>query len=182
MPGIGQLADRGLVVNSRVLSIEQRIADIEGKVLDLDTAALRAKQDINKATQDASNLANDRDREIAEARQQVEKDIVELSLKVDTYRSLMAEALAKAPDIAARAADGTRARRHLLHRARRWQRDEGDPGRRDHADPAGRRRQGDAAADGVHQLMAGQCARRRFLAAVASVLACSASARTSEFS
>ncbi len=107
LSGIGQLADRGLVVNSRVLSIEQRIADIEGKVLDLDTAALRAKQDINKATQDASNLANDRDREIAETRQQVEKDIVELSLKVDTYRSLMAEALAKAPDIAARAADGT---------------------------------------------------------------------------
>ena len=107
LQGIGKLADRGLVVNSRVLSIEQRIADIEGKVLDLDTAALRAKQDINKASQDATNLANDRSREIAEARQQAEKDIVELSLKIDTYRSLMAEALAKAPDIAARAADGS---------------------------------------------------------------------------
>jgi exopolysaccharide production protein ExoF len=104
LKGIGNLADRGLVVNSRVLTIEQKIADLEGKILDLDTAALRAKQDINKAVQDATNLGNDRDAELAVQRQQVEADIAGLTLKIEMYRSLMAEALSKAPEAAARSA------------------------------------------------------------------------------
>ncbi len=65
LKGIGNLADQGLVVNARVLTIEQQIADLEGKVLDIDTASLRAKQDISKAGQDATNLQNDRDAELA---------------------------------------------------------------------------------------------------------------------
>ena len=75
LKGIGNLADKGLVVNSRVLALEQSIADGEGKVLDLDTASLRAKQDIDKADQDATTLSNDRDSDIAETQQQVEADI-----------------------------------------------------------------------------------------------------------
>jgi polysaccharide biosynthesis/export protein ExoF len=104
LKGIGNLADRGLVLNSRVLSIEQRIADIEGKVVDLDTAALRAKQDISKTSQDATNLANDRAAEIAESRQQVEAEIAGLTLQIGMYRGLMGEALANAPDMMARTA------------------------------------------------------------------------------
>ena len=100
LKGIGNLADRGLVLNSRVLAIEQRIADIEGKVVDLDTASLRAKQDINKASQDATNLANDHAAEIAESRQAVEAEIAGLTLQIDMYRGLMAEALANAPEAA----------------------------------------------------------------------------------
>jgi exopolysaccharide production protein ExoF len=104
LKGIGNLADRGLVVNSRVLTIEQKIADMESKILDMDTAALRAKQDINKAVQDATNLGNDRDAELAVQRQQVEADIAGLTLKIEMYRGLMAEALSKAPEVAARRA------------------------------------------------------------------------------
>ncbi|MCV3242654.1 polysaccharide biosynthesis/export family protein [Mesorhizobium sp. ZC-5] len=104
LKGIGNLADRGLVVNSRVLTIEQKIADMEGKILDLDTASLRAKQDINKAVQDATNLGNDREAELAVQRQQVEADIAGLTLKIEMYRNLMSEALSKAPEAAARSA------------------------------------------------------------------------------
>ncbi len=104
LKGIGGLADRGLVVNSRVLTIEQKIADMESKILDLDTASLRAKQDINKAIQDATDIGNDRDAELAVQRQQVEADIAGLTLKIEMYRNLMAEALSKAPEAAARSA------------------------------------------------------------------------------
>lgn len=104
LKGIGNLADRGLVVNSRVLTIEQKIADMESKILDLDTASLRAKQDINKAVQDATNLGNDREAELAVQRQQVEADIAGLTLKIEMYRNLMSEALSKAPEAAARSA------------------------------------------------------------------------------
>ena len=104
LKGIGNLADRGLVVNSRVLTTEQKIADLEGKILDLDTAALRAKQDINKAGQDATNLGNDRAAELAAQRQQAEADIAGLTLKIEMYQGLMAEALSRAPEAAARSA------------------------------------------------------------------------------
>ncbi len=104
LKGIGNLADKGLVVNSRVLALEQSIADGEGKVLDLDTASLRAKQDINKADQDATTLSNDRDSDIAETQQQVEADLASLDLKIGMHRDLMAEALIGAPEAAARTA------------------------------------------------------------------------------
>jgi len=100
LQGIGNLADKGLVVNARVLTIERSIAELEGKVLDMETAALRAKQDISKATQDATNLQNDRESEIAQERQQTEADIEGLTLKIAMYRDLMAEAMAHDPQAA----------------------------------------------------------------------------------
>lgn len=105
--GIGDLAQRGLVVNARVLSIERTIADAEGKVLDLETASLRAKQDISKATQDATTLQNDHDAEIAQSRQAVEADIAGLDLKVGMYQGLMSEALSIAPSAALTAGTDT---------------------------------------------------------------------------
>ena len=104
LKGIGSLANQGLVVNQRVLSIEQTIAELEGKVLDMETASLRAKQDIAKATQDATALQNDRDAEIAEDRQQTEADIEEVTLKMGMHTNLMAEALARDPAAAGNAA------------------------------------------------------------------------------
>ncbi|WP_274631405.1 polysaccharide biosynthesis/export family protein [Arvimicrobium flavum] len=97
LKGIGDLADKGLAVNSRVLSIERSTAELETKVLDMETAALRAKQDISRATQDATNLQNEWDSGVAQERQQAEFAIEQLNLKIAMYRDLMAEALARDP-------------------------------------------------------------------------------------
>jgi exopolysaccharide production protein ExoF len=104
LASIGNLADRGLVVNQRVLSIERSISELEGKVLDMETASLRAKQDISKATQDASNLISERTTGIAQERQQSEAEIAQLNLKIAMYRDLMGEVVAKAPEAAANSA------------------------------------------------------------------------------
>lgn len=101
LDGIGGLAERGLVVNARVLTIERSIAELEGKVLDMEASVLRARQDIAKAGQDATNLQNDREAEIAQERQQTEADIESLSLKTTMYKDLMAEAAALDPQAAA---------------------------------------------------------------------------------
>lgn len=100
LKGIGDLADKGLAVNQRVLSIERATAELEAKVLDMETAALRAKQDISKATQDATNLQNEWDAGIVQERQQAEFAIEQLNLKIAMYRDLMAEALARDPQAA----------------------------------------------------------------------------------
>jgi polysaccharide biosynthesis/export protein ExoF len=101
LAGIGDLADRGLVVNERVLSIERSIADLEGRVLDMETASLRAKQDIAQATQDATALRNDREAEIAQELQQTEASLEAANIKILTSSNLMQEALARAPEAAA---------------------------------------------------------------------------------
>lgn len=93
LASIGNLAEQGLVVKQRILSIERQTADLEGKVLDMETAALRAKQDISKATQDAATLQSDRDTEIAQDRQQAESDIQQIDLKIAMHRDLMGEAM-----------------------------------------------------------------------------------------
>ncbi|MDF1600797.1 polysaccharide biosynthesis/export family protein [Mesorhizobium sp. YIM 152430] len=101
LAGIGDLADRGLVVNERVLSIGRSVADLEGRVLDMETAALRAKQDIAQATQDANALRNDRDAEVAQELQQAEANLEAANLKILTSNSLMQEALSIAPEVGA---------------------------------------------------------------------------------
>jgi len=100
LKGIGGLAERGLVVNARVLNIERSIAELEGKVLDMEASTLRARQDIAKAAQDAANLKNDREAEIAQERQQAEADIDGLNLKIAMYKDLMGEAASIDPQAA----------------------------------------------------------------------------------
>jgi len=100
---IGNLAEKGLVVNARVLSLERSVAELEGKVLDMETSVLRARQDVSKAEQDAANLRSDRDTEIAQTRQQTEADIEALDLKIAMYKDLMGEALSHGPAAAAAA-------------------------------------------------------------------------------
>jgi polysaccharide biosynthesis/export protein ExoF len=94
---VGSLADKGLVVNQRILGTERTIAEMEGKLLDHQTAILRAKQDISEAEQNAIDLKNTVDADIAIERQQVEAALVEATLKVNMNRGLMAEALTWAP-------------------------------------------------------------------------------------
>jgi polysaccharide biosynthesis/export protein ExoF len=100
LESIGTLAEQGLVVKQRILTLERQTADLEGKVLDMETASLRAKQDISRAEQDASNLRSDRETEIARDRQRAEADIQQLELKIAMYRDLMAESMARDPQAA----------------------------------------------------------------------------------
>lgn len=100
---VGSLADKGLVVNQRLLGTERTIAEMEGKLLDHETAILRAKQDISEAEQNAIDLRNSAEADIATERQQVEASLVEATLKMDMNRGLMTEALAWAPTAAAAA-------------------------------------------------------------------------------
>ena len=101
LEGVGSLAEKGLVVNTRVLSSERTIADMEGKLLDYETAILTARQDISKADQDAINLKNTADSELAVERQEIEARLIENGINLETQQGLMAEALELAPAAAA---------------------------------------------------------------------------------
>ncbi|PDQ18042.1 sugar ABC transporter substrate-binding protein [Mesorhizobium sanjuanii] len=95
--GIGSLAQKGLVVNTRLLNSQQTIADLEGQILDYDTAILTAKQAISKATQDAIDLENTQNAGLAADRQQTEADLSETMLKMNMQTGLMSEAMSGNP-------------------------------------------------------------------------------------
>lgn len=92
---VGALSNRGLVVNSRMLSVERTLAEMETKVLDYETALLQAKQDIVKANQNAIDLQNDREAEIAQTRQQTEAELKGVDLKIAMSRGLVNEATSR---------------------------------------------------------------------------------------
>ncbi|WP_420961595.1 polysaccharide biosynthesis/export family protein [Brucella sp. IR073] len=104
LASIGNLHDRGLVVNSRVMSLETSLADMQSKLLDMETNSLRAKQEINKATRDAADLENSRSAELTTDMQATEAALDEAELKLGMYRNLMTEALVNAPAAGALAA------------------------------------------------------------------------------
>ncbi|MBB6465688.1 exopolysaccharide production protein ExoF [Aminobacter lissarensis] len=97
LSGIDTLAQKGLVVNTRVLSSERSIAEMEGKILDLETAMLRAKQDISKAEQEAIDLKNDAESELAVERQKTVGELNAVTLKLGMQKGLIAEAGGTAP-------------------------------------------------------------------------------------
>jgi len=92
LENIGPLAQKGLVVNTRVLSSEQSIADLQGQILDYETAILTAKQSISKATQDAIDAENTQNSSLAADRQQTEADLNEAELRVNMQQGLMTAA------------------------------------------------------------------------------------------
>ena len=92
LDSIGPLVQKGLVVNTRVLSSEQSVADLEGQVLDYETAILTAKQSISKATQDAIDAENTQNSTLVADRQQTEANLNEATLRVNMQKGLMAEA------------------------------------------------------------------------------------------
>jgi len=92
LDSIGPLAQKGLIVNTRVLTSEQSIANLQGQVLDYETAILTAKQSISKATQDAIDAQNTQSSSLAADRQQTETDLNEATLRVGMQKSLMAAA------------------------------------------------------------------------------------------
>ncbi len=95
---IDVLAEQGLALSTRKLSIEQRIADLQAALLDIDTASLKAKQDVSKANQDEITLRNDWDAQLAQELQNTEAELDTLSLKLTTSRDLMTEALLQSAD------------------------------------------------------------------------------------
>jgi exopolysaccharide production protein ExoF len=97
---VDTLAEKGLAISSRRLTLEQRTADLQAALLDIDTASLKAKQDINKAGQDETNLQNDWDAQLAQELQNTEQELDTLALKLGTSRSLMSEALMQSADAA----------------------------------------------------------------------------------
>jgi exopolysaccharide production protein ExoF len=107
LASVGNLANKGLAVNQRVLTLEQRTADLEGKILDLETTQLQAKQDISKADQNAASLRNDFAAEVAQTRQQVESDLEAANLRMGMNRDLMAEAAQNDPGLAHFSAEGS---------------------------------------------------------------------------
>jgi len=92
LDSVGALAQKGLVVQTRVLNSEQTIADLQGQILDYETAILTAKQSISKATQDAIDAENTLNSGLAADRQQVETDLKEAELRVGMQKGLMAVA------------------------------------------------------------------------------------------
>lgn len=99
---VDSLAEKGLTISSRRLSLEQRVADVQASLLDIDTASLKAKQDASKAGQDETNLKNDWDAALAQELQNTERELEAVSLKLSTSRQLMSEALMQASSAAAK--------------------------------------------------------------------------------
>lgn len=100
---VDDLAEKGLALSARLLSVEQRIADIQASVLDIDTASLKAKQDVSKANQDEITLRNDWNAQLAQELQNTEAELDTLNLKLTTSRDLMTEALLQSADAAQQA-------------------------------------------------------------------------------
>ncbi|WP_033003804.1 polysaccharide biosynthesis/export family protein [Mesorhizobium sp. LNJC403B00] len=92
LESISPLVQKGLVVNTRVLSSEQSVANLQGQILDYETAILTAKQSISKASQDTIDVQNTLNSNLAASRQQVEADLNEAALRVSMQKGLMAQA------------------------------------------------------------------------------------------
>ncbi|WP_027164259.1 polysaccharide biosynthesis/export family protein [Mesorhizobium sp. WSM1293] len=92
LASIGQLAQKGLIANARLLDSRQSVADLQGKILDYETAILTAKQSISKAKQDAIDAQNTLSSNLATARQQTEADLNEAALKANMQKGLIAQA------------------------------------------------------------------------------------------
>ncbi|HVK90056.1 MAG TPA: polysaccharide biosynthesis/export family protein [Mycoplana sp.] len=98
---VDSLAEKGLTVSSRKLSLEQRVADVQASLLDIDTATLKAKQDASKAAQDETNLKIDWDATLAQEMQNTERELEAVTLKLSTSQRLMSEAVLQSAEAAA---------------------------------------------------------------------------------
>ncbi len=104
---VDTLAEKGLALSARKLTVEQRAAELQAALLDIDTASLKAKQDVSKANQDETNLRNDWDAQLAQELQNTESELDTLDLKLVTSRDLMSEALLQSADAAQTPQAGT---------------------------------------------------------------------------
>ncbi len=101
LSGLGNLAHKGLVVNSRLLNLQAQIADLQSRLLDFDTTELQAKQDINKADQEKIRFENERDSQRAQQLQDVNVQLRQIRHKLSTSRDLMLESVLQSASMGA---------------------------------------------------------------------------------
>ncbi len=90
---IKSLASDGLAANTRVSAIEQNVAELETRMLDIGTAILRAQQSISDTDRNLAALDNDRTAELTAELQQVDGQIDELNVQLNTQQALITDAI-----------------------------------------------------------------------------------------
>jgi exopolysaccharide production protein ExoF len=93
LENIQSLASEGLAANTRVSAIEGNVAELETRLLDIGTAILRAQQSISDTTRNLAALDNDRTADLTAELQQVDGQIDELNVQINTQQALMTDAV-----------------------------------------------------------------------------------------
>jgi exopolysaccharide production protein ExoF len=88
------LADNGLAITDRVVTLQSSVADLEGRLLDIDTADLKAQQDISVAENQGQKLVSDELIQASRDRQDVDAQLAETELKMATQQQLIEDAIA----------------------------------------------------------------------------------------
>jgi len=88
------LANNGLAITDRVVTLQSNVADLEGRLLDIDTADLKAQQDVAIATDHSAKLVSDQFLQASQDRQDIDGQIAETELKMATQQKLIADAAA----------------------------------------------------------------------------------------
>lgn len=88
------LANNGLAITDRVVTLQSNVADLEGRLLDIDTADLKARQDVSVAENQSAKLVTDQFLQASQDRQDIDAQIAETELKMATQQKLIADAAA----------------------------------------------------------------------------------------
>lgn len=88
------LANNGLAITDRVVTLQSNVADLEGRLLDIDTADLKAQQDVAVATDQSAKLVSDQFLQASQDLQDIDGQIAETELKIATQQKLIADAAA----------------------------------------------------------------------------------------
>jgi exopolysaccharide production protein ExoF len=88
------LANNGLAITDRVVTLQSNVADLEGRLLDIDTADLKARQDVSVAENQSAKLVTDQFLQASQDRQDIDAQIAETELKMATQQNLIADAAA----------------------------------------------------------------------------------------
>ena len=88
------LADNGLAITDRVVSLQTSVAELEGRLLDIDAAELKAKQDVGTADNQSAKILSDQFIQTSEDRQDTDSKLAEVELKMATQERLIREAAA----------------------------------------------------------------------------------------
>ena len=81
------------MANNRVSATEQSVADLETRLLDIGIAILRAQKDLNDTDRNLLALDSDRTADLTTERQEVDAQIADLRIQIQTQQSLMTDAV-----------------------------------------------------------------------------------------
>ncbi len=88
-----QLKERGLVVRSRVEALSSSISNLQAQRIQLEIAQLNAEQQLNRAQRDELELADSARSSNLQRLEQVEREIDNLTIRLETAKSLFGQAL-----------------------------------------------------------------------------------------